>query len=97
MFYSNKYTEVTKYLSDMNPFYCIDYQYVCESWLNSLPEDVQDKLVESHWHGLSADALEIVEIHIVFHNPEFYTIQVGGNAQGPNVVADGGVAHGRTV
>ena len=42
VFYSNKYTEVTKYLSDMNPFYCIDYQYVCESWLNSLPEDVQD-------------------------------------------------------
>lgn len=48
VFYSNKYTEVTKYLSDMNPFYCIDYQYVCESWLKSLPEDVQ-KIFDECW------------------------------------------------
>ena len=41
VFYSNGYYEVTKYLSDMNPFYCFDYQYVCESWLQSLPDDIR--------------------------------------------------------
>lgn len=53
VFYSNKYNEVTKYLSDMNPFYCIDYQYVCDSWLQSLPADIQE-IFESCWKEAAA-------------------------------------------
>lgn len=38
VFYAQGFYDVIEYVSDVNPYFCIDYLYTSEQWLNSLPE-----------------------------------------------------------
>lgn len=38
VYYAQGFYDVIEYVSDVNPYFCIDYLYTSEQWLNSLPE-----------------------------------------------------------
>lgn len=64
VFYSNRYYEVIKHLSDMNPFYNVAYIYTCNDWVESLPDDIRtifydcwDQASEYQWQ-ISGDLID---------------------------------------
>ena len=70
VFYSNRYQEVIKNLSDMNPYYCIDYLYTSEAWLKSLPDDVRETFLQcmeeakEYGRGVAKDYIEKIDAEL---------------------------------
>lgn len=65
VFHSNRYYEVVKYLSDMNPYYCFAPIYTSEKWLKSLPEADRAKFFDC-WNQAQAYNFQITEEYINF-------------------------------
>ena len=46
VFYGQGFYEVIQNVSDVNPYFCIDFLYTSEKWLNSLPEPDREIFLE---------------------------------------------------
>ncbi len=66
VFYSSKFHEVIKHISDVNPYCTIAYWYISESWLKSLPEDIReiffDCVQEANEYGRSLYTVYLDEV-----------------------------------
>jgi TRAP-type C4-dicarboxylate transport system substrate-binding protein len=72
VFHSNRYYEVVKYLSDMNPYYCFAPIYTSEKWLESLSEEDRETFFQC-WNEAQTYNFEIMGDYIDEVNADLET------------------------